>query len=146
MCSFSYYFLIFFFSIYFFFFFIRCEYCDSFRRLRTKISKVIDKFGYSSTETFDADKLLRFFVLNYNKAIEENNREIQREIKAIHEDLKTIKILSHHKMVATCQRIAYNSQKTDKVLLKDNILIELDYKQKIIVNSGICAGKIQLNK
>ena len=48
-------------------------------------------------------------------------------------------------MIATCQRIAYNSQKRDTFLLKDNVLIEIDFKQKIIVNSGICSGPIQYN-
>ena len=68
------------------------------------------------------------------------------EVNQILEDLNTISVCLHHKKVAEVQRLSYNHQKKDKTRFENNILIELDFKQKITVGgAGDCAGPIQLN-
>jgi len=45
-------------------------------------------------------------------------------------------LIDFHKEIANRQRNAYNRMRTDINFLKDNLLIEIDYKQKIILGKS----------
>lgn len=48
-------------------------------------------------------------------------------------DLKVLKALIFHKNIAHCQRIAYNDQHKNEDYLNGKLLIEIDFKQKIVI-------------
>jgi hypothetical protein len=50
--------------------------------------------------------------------------------------VKELDAIEYHKYIAYRQRNAYNTQKSDTEFLKDKLLIDYDYKQKIILGKG----------
>lgn len=64
------------------------------------------------------------------------------KIDSIVDRLENILIVYEHRKIAENQREAYNMQRKNKELLKTNILIEVDFKQKI----AIVLSPMQINK
>ena len=44
--------------------------------------------------------------------------------------------IQFHRKIAQVQREAYNKMRKDKLLLKDALLIDIDFKQKIVIGSS----------
>ena len=47
-----------------------------------------------------------------------------------------IKYIKFHRQIADQQRMAYNSQRKDEILLGEKVLIEVDFKEKIRIPMG----------
>jgi hypothetical protein len=112
-----------------------CEFCEQIRKLKLKLSKKIESFpSYRPKESFDIPCLIKFFNCEYKnlKDLNAHNQKLN-EISNIMLDLKNLERLMFHKMISISQRVAYNQQREDKKLLEKNILIDLDYKQKIVI-------------
>ena len=83
------------------------------------------------------DTKLKFLKKGFISNTDSNDRdEIQSQIKTL--DTKIAKLENYltvcgHKDVANAQRDAYNNQRKNKEILKQCILIEADYKQKISI-------------
>ena len=64
----------------------------------------------------------------------ENPNLINTEI--IFDKINDLKEVSYHKSIANRQRKTYNEQRSNTDLLENKILIDIDYKQKIILGEG----------
>ena len=51
-------------------------------------------------------------------------------------DFDSFKVIMFHQNVARAQRLAYNNHRTDVNHLRDKIMIEVDFKQKILIGFG----------
>jgi hypothetical protein len=123
-----------------------CDYCEK----GHYIKKMIDK--YSKDENLDnptieqmkkhfTDKS-RILQMQFDELIESSieGHELQKEalgftiekLKTVVTDLKDYDVIEYHKLIAKTQRLAYNEHRTS-TFLKNKIMIELDYKQKIVI-------------
>jgi hypothetical protein len=64
------------------------------------------------------------------------NDPINQEIKTMYNNVKNLESIEYHKTIAKRQRESYNRQRKDPSLLKGKILIDIDYKQKIVLGKG----------
>ena len=85
------------------------------------------------------------FIMNYQENVDAmhifflSDLEVNLDILEINRVLKKIfdlKEISLHKEIAKKQRDCYNSMRNDKILLKDKILIAMDFKLKIKLGEG----------
>jgi aminopeptidase C len=57
-------------------------------------------------------------------------------INKLFEDISSYEVLLFHQNIARTQRDAYNSQRTSVEELRNKLLIEVDFKQKITIGFG----------
>ena len=57
-------------------------------------------------------------------------------IDSLNKDVKALEIIKFHENVARAQRQAYNRHRQDANELSNKILIEVDFKQKIVIGFG----------
>ncbi|CAF0988080.1 unnamed protein product [Brachionus calyciflorus] len=98
-----------------------CDYCEANKLYKREVLGYAIKNGYDQAEERDFN-----LIAQYLSTLEEND-EIQ-EIKTL---INNINDLDFHKVIATRQRSAYNFMKSN--LEDDYILIEIDWKQKILI-------------
>jgi len=75
---------------------------------------------------FDSQQILEFYQ---SKGKQNETNEIISKIKDFQE-------IEYHQSIAKRQRNVFNSQRKDAKLLNENILIEFDFKEKLIVGIG----------
>lgn len=56
--------------------------------------------------------------------------------KAYSELINDFKEILYHREIAKKQRDEYESMKTNKAMLKHSVLIDVDFKQKIVIGKG----------
>ena len=103
-----------------------CDYCEYGKKIKKEILDYIvkiDEYVYAGEFDFDSNHLLGF--LNQRKDCPINT-EIITKIKDCQE-------IEYHQNIAKRQRSAYNNQRSDLVLLANSILIELDFKEKVVI-------------
>jgi len=96
--------------------------------LKREITNLIINSDYDSTsvKSFDSTKLLEFF--------EQPSRKTQfAEAISMIKDYQEVE---YHKSVADMQRASYNKDCKDFKKLSHKVLIEFDFKEKIIVGIG----------
>ena len=148
-----------------------CEYCEAQRQIKFNLKKKIKDFGNVIQIPVDPQKVIDMIDMIQDPIryqFEEMLKEFKIEFDLIKEstilndfekkeklnyianimiDLKNIERIEFHKFVANSQREAYNKQRKDKELLRRKILIDVDWKQKIVVGgAGACSGPRQINK
>jgi hypothetical protein len=115
-----------------------CEFCEEARKLYIRIAiKLQDYPNYKSKSVIDVPDLIKFFKKEYNE-MNRHSTETEKiqELTSIISQLKDLEAMFIHKKVAKSQRAAYQFQRNSKEFLKDKILIDVDYKQKIVVGKG----------
>ena len=123
-----------------------CEYCEIGLKLKKKISEIIIEYNYySEYDIFEISSLIKLIrkIKNNNITIRsdqtclDTTENVPKDLISCHlKDAKDYQEYEFHKTIALKQREIYKNQKTNKLLLKDNILIEMDFKQKIIIGQG----------
>jgi hypothetical protein len=123
-----------------------CEYCDS----GSKLKQII--IDHLKTR-IDSNVIEDLAKLDYDIENSSNDKEKQVEnflrfltnlkigSKEIRDHLFNLKQVYFHKRIANDQRYVFNQMRNDKDLLRDSIIIIMDYKQSILLDQG----PIQLN-
>lgn len=65
-----------------------------------------------------------------------------KELNTAIENLHSYEAIEFHKNVAECQRLAYNEHHKNVEALRGKIMIDVDFKQKIVIGMG---GQRQVN-
>lgn len=108
------------------------------------MKNVLIEFDESIESIFDTKTLITSFqnkAYNIKQAllISENDLEKSEllskleKIKELIVNLKDLDTINFHKNIAEAQRIAYNKHTSNVNELKNKILIEVDFKQRIVV-------------
>ena len=109
-----------------------CDYCLHGKKLKNQLISDAIKFEFEDlsidSESFDSQALHSFFNAKYT----ENNEEIAIIIARIDE----FQEIEFHQSVAKRQRNCYNADLVNKELLKSSIIIDMDFKQKIVIGMG----------
>ena len=102
-----------------------CDYCEFGKNLKKEIINMSineDGYKYNGELDFDSKHMLTYYQENLN----ENSLQIIKKINDLQE-------IEYHQLIANRQRKIYNEQRSNEKLLRENVLIELDFKEKIIV-------------
>lgn len=119
-----------------------CDYCEKGNHLRDKIKKSFKLFQYDKNSLFDIKNIIKDFELvafelkNQENPESENFEENKTRLELVKDlltYLKDYEVILFHKNIAKAQRIAYNKHRTSVDELKNKIMIEVDFKQKIVV-------------
>ena len=70
-------------------------------------------------------------MMNFFKSIPQTEDTVKTQSK-----IKELRSIQFHRKIANIQRESYNKMRKDPDTLKDTILIELDFKQKIIIGKS----------
>ena len=111
-----------------------CRYCEYGLQLKRDIIKHAKEYNYTQQIYSDKDDkkydlntadLLDFFK---NKKTQESNLTISR--------LNELIAIQFHRKIAKVQREAYNKMRINEKLLENALLIDIDFKQKIVIGSS----------
>ena len=105
---------------------MRCEYGKKLKKEIIDFTILADEYEMSSNVDFDSQHILQFYE---NPIRKERSQEIIENIKDFQE-------VEFHRSVAKRQRAAYNEQRNDVQLLKNKLLIEFDFMEKIKTPMG----------
>ena len=101
--------------------------------LRAKNSKIlIKKFFESNDFEIDENFLPEDLLQQLDTLKLQSNCQTEQQIHSMINLVKNMVVLGH-KMIASIQRNSYSFQRKDKETLKGQILIEVDFKQKISI-------------
>ena len=99
----------------------RCEHGKKLKKEIIDFTIVADEYEFSSNVDFNSQHILEFY-----------EDPIRKEMsKDIIEKIKDFQEVEFHRSVAKRQREAYNEQRNNSQLLKNNLLIEFDFMEKI---------------
>lgn len=82
---------------------------------------------------FDTQHIKQFLDQQRQQLQNANQRDI---INKLLEDISSYEVLLFHQNIARAQRKAYNEQRTQVDELRNKLLIEVDFKQKITIGFG----------
>jgi hypothetical protein len=103
-----------------------CHFCEIGKRLAREIKVYMQFRDYD--QEFDADKMLDFLVNNPN--------ETDELAPLYKKKIKLFKSVIYHKSIAIRQRNSYNNERLSPDLLNGKIVIEIDYKAKMLLGLG----------
>jgi hypothetical protein len=123
-----------------------CDYCFWGKKTQESITKFLkgENFVFDASD-FESEKIFGFCetkLKELQSLIEDENsslrliQEASRKIlnfESIIDQLSNLKAIFHHREIAFIQRNEYNKQRKDVSLLRNSILIEADFKQKILI-------------
>jgi hypothetical protein len=104
-----------------------CHFCETGKKLAREI-KVFMTFYDDYDQEFDADKMLNFLINNTN--------DTDTLAPLFIEKIDLFKSVMYHKSIAIRQRISYNNERLSPDLLIGKIVIEIDYKAKMLLGKG----------
>jgi hypothetical protein len=114
-----------------------CDYCEMGKKIESEIKSFIKLYNLEFNEEFNSSNLILFFTVYKNIRPQIDPRsEFSKLLNSNLRKSKELESIEYHKLVASKQRKAYNAQRTDAEFLNGKILIDLDYKQKIILGKG----------
>lgn len=110
-----------------------CDFCELFNSKSTEILLAANTLGFHEITNLKQVNLYQFkeFLSQFTE-----NHDSFELIKKTISDIRDCEALEYHKSIAKRQRESYNNMKNDTLLLKNSILIELDFKQKIVIGLG----------
>ena len=130
-----------------------CEYCEEQTSIKEKIRFFLEteinalgrdqsNFEIWLLDNFDYQKLFEYFKsklieLNLGEFTQEQFNERRDKYENFITSLKTSNIFALHQKIAEDQRLAYNFQRKNVQLLNTRILIDVDFKQKIVIGKLI---------
>ena len=114
-----------------------CHYCEYAKEITKEIQTLIKAKNYSFNKEFNSKNLADFFWELYRKTTDED--EIEILLNSIYR-INDLKDIEYHQEIAKKQREMYNLHRKDPSYFKDAIVIDLDYKSKILWE------KVQISK
>lgn len=131
-----------------------CDYCENAKQIKTRLIRLLESRLYEWGESFEISKV-KDFLQNYADGLSlqlqqaENQRERANQIETELEvfrgainDVRDYETIQFHRNIAFCQRNAYNNHRTNVDELRGKIMIELDYKQKLVI--GISPRQVNI--
>lgn len=119
-----------------------CDYCEKGKKLRIELIKLLEEQNFEWNENFELQNLIKIFIEKRNyfdKTNSNNSSEIdakKKQIETILVLLKDLESIEFHKNISKNQRKIYVEQITNKDLLSNKVLIECDFKQKILIGTS----------
>jgi hypothetical protein len=116
-----------------------CDYCEWAKGELKRYSQSQDiEFKSQISRFFEPYKMIKFYeqkklLLTQKKSLSQEERNNFNNYCLYISDLKKYEIVIYHRMIATSQTDSYRTHKNSKQILKDHLLIEADYKQKIVI-------------
>jgi len=107
-----------------------CDYCEWAKKTKNNIKAFFESLSYDIGENLGPNELINYLMIKKNEI---NSTSISREINTMIDTLRKFSIVLEHRKAADNQREAYNLQRKNKEAIRQQILIEVDYKQKIII-------------
>ena len=112
-----------------------CRYCEHGHSLTKRINKNATDKKYYQHDLLEIDDtkldLNTTSMMNFFKSIPQTEDTVKTQSK-----IKELMSIQFHRKIANIQRESYNKMRKDPDTLKDTILIELDFKQKIIIGKS----------
>ena len=117
-----------------------CDYCERGKHLKREIELKLKEFDFNYEEVFEPDRMIKCFEKKKTELVNSSNNtqnvDQNEEIDKINSFLcclKDYETILVHKNIARIQRSAYNKHHKVVEELNGKILIEVDFKQKIMV-------------
>jgi hypothetical protein len=107
-----------------------CDYCEYNRELKNDIVRVANVLNYQNLTDLEPVDLEEF--KEYLITIDTYDVNIEETISKIHKS----QAIDYHKMVAKRQRDACNKMRNDAKYIAENLIIEIDFKQKVILSKS----------
>jgi hypothetical protein len=111
--------------------------------LRKKIGKVLKDDLFENDQNYDYDKIIDIYeqkklkirneISSAEKTKQQDLQSSYDKYKCLVQDIKDYQQILFHENVARAQRIAYKNDHESVQQLKETLLIELDFKQKIVI-------------
>ena len=126
-----------------------CDYCEWAKKTSRNFNEIMQTENYSSGDTFNPTHFKDFMkerIIHYQEVangglptttarLNQAQDRVEAYTKLLPE-IDSYKDVMFHKFIANSQREAYNSQRKDVEILRQHIIIEADYKQKILIGMG----------
>lgn len=134
-----------------------CDYCEKGKKIKSDLVRALTDLKYEWQTNFDLEHIRKFLIDKRNEfggkcaaaaAESGDNRQeldLYNELKNVNTTIENVDCydaIEFHKNVARCQRIAYNNHRKNVDVLRGKIMIEVDFKQKIVIGMG---GPRQVN-
>jgi nucleotidyltransferase/DNA polymerase involved in DNA repair len=111
--------------------------------LKKKIGKVLKDDLFENDQNYDYDKIIDIYeqkklkirneISSAEKTKQQDLQSSYDKYKCLVQDIKDYQQILFHENVARAQRIAYKNDHESVQQLKETLLIELDFKQKIVI-------------
>jgi nucleotidyltransferase/DNA polymerase involved in DNA repair len=111
--------------------------------LKKKIGKVLKDDLFENDQNYDYDKIIDIYeqkklkirneISSAEKTKQQDLQSSYDKYKCLVQDIKDYQQILFHENVARAQRIAYKNDHESIQQLKETLLIELDFKQKIVI-------------
>jgi CRISPR/Cas system CMR subunit Cmr6 (Cas7 group RAMP superfamily) len=111
--------------------------------LKKKIGKVLKDDLFENDQNYDYDKIIDIYeqkklkirneISSAEKTKQQDLQSSYDKYKCLVQDIKDYQQALFHENVARAQRIAYKNDHESIQQLKETLLIELDFKQKIVI-------------
>ena len=119
-----------------------CEKCVQgkyfFKCLRDSADKIeLKKFNIQNVDS-KLDDLEEFLKHLKSQEEKEGQNELRQACGPIYNYVELVKEVQFHRCIAHMQNKMYNTMKKDPNLLSNSLLIDLDFKQKIVIGDAPC--------
>ena len=112
-----------------------CKYCEYGLEVKKRLTALCKEQNYNQEEYDDKEDYK--YCLNSKKMLEYfNNLEKTSKTVITIDYIKELFAIQFHRKIAKIQREAYNNMRNDLIQMNDTILIEIDFKQKIVIGSS----------
>ena len=112
-----------------------CRYCEHGIEIKNQLTSFLKKNNNFDQEFSDKEDLK--YGLNTKKMqIYFRNLDKSEERDTILDKINELMAIQFHRRIAKIQRDSYNKMKKDLILSKETILIDLDFKQKIVIGAS----------
>ena len=111
--------------------------------MKKKIGKVLKDDLFENDQNYDYDKIIDIYeqkklkirneISSADKTKQQDLQSSYDKYKCLVQDIKDYQQILFHENVARAQRIAYKNDHESIRQLKETLLIELDFKQKIVI-------------
>jgi hypothetical protein len=107
-----------------------CNYCEYKRDIINNLKNLADLNDFNSMEFFQESNISNLDIVKNFFNCDKRTDECKTQAMKM---LKQLNIIDFHRKIAETQREAYNKMRKDKSLLREAILIDFDFKQKIVI-------------
>ena len=112
-----------------------CRYCEYGLEMKKEVIKFAKENDYLQNSLVPSEnsnsKINTADILQFFKSMKKDDQTNEAIMK-----IEDIRAVQFHKKIAAIQRESYNKQKSNINLLKDALLIDLDFKQKVVIGSS----------
>lgn len=114
-----------------------CQYCEWGKEIKKEALSFNQRFFNNQfNREYKSDLLVNFYKIKKDEVQVTQNNDLLIQIDAKINEMENLKTIEFHRSIVKSQRCAYNTHRHDVDELNGKILIEMDFKQKIILGEG----------